>query len=174
MNQPAKDVTALTGDALFQALISDVPIVVDNRKARKKAKHTNSQTSAKGPKLNGKDARAELEKLTEEQRLRNIIRGLPDREWQPIAVVLMIQDTTCLTCGARTSAPFCEVPMLKIRRRRKDKSKATAYVRLDHRIPAIHAKLLRKIQHQHRFVYTCAECFEETNENSSPDERSLI
>lgn len=170
-----KDVTQLTGDALFQALISDAPIVVDNRKARKKAKASSSAERAKPGtrKLNGKDARTELEKLSEEQRLRNIVSGMPDREYTPVAVVLLIQDTTCLTCGERYSAPFCEVPMLKLRRKRKDLSRATIYVRLDHRIPAIHSKLLRKIQHQHKFVYTCAHCFEETSELTAPDERSL-
>lgn len=162
MTEP-RDVTALTGADLFAALLSDTPIKVDNRKHKKKVRASGS-TTTKGPKLNGKDARDELEKLTEAARLKRIVQGLPDREFRPIAIVLFIQDTTCLTCGSHASAPFCEVPMLKLRRKRRDDSKATVYVRLDHRIPPIHSKLIRKIQHQHKFVYTCAHCFEETPE----------
>jgi hypothetical protein len=155
-----RDVTALTGADLFAALLSDTPIKVDNRKHKKKARASGGKPA--GPKLNGKDARAELEKLSEEARLRRIIQGMPDREWKPVAVILMVQENTCLTCGSHTSAPLCEVPMLKLRRKRRDDSKATVYVRLDHRIPAIHSKLIRKIQRNHKFIYSCQHCFEET------------
>jgi hypothetical protein len=158
----AKDITSLTGADLFAALISSEKVVVDNRKKKGKPSTTPKAKSTPSlPRLNG-DAREEMEKLSEEKRLRNLISGMPDREWKPIGISLMIQQNTCLTCGSFSSAPLCEVPMLKLRKKNRDDSKATIYVRLDHRIPAIHAKLPRRIQRNHKFIHSCEACFEET------------
>jgi hypothetical protein len=156
------DITSLRGADLLAALTSSTPVKVENKRGRKKAAKAANGSPAKA-RTNG-TAPADLLTPIERDKLliRRLVEGMPDREWIPLSIDLLVHVTTCLGCGGHFESPHCEVPMLRVKSRRKNALESVRYIRLDSRIPNIHRKLPKRIQRQQRFTYTCPHCFEET------------
>lgn len=162
-NEPKPlDITSLRGADLLAALTSNTPVKVDNRRGRPKTINGSGKLPAKN-KTAREAAAAEESPVDRDRRLiKRLIEGLPDREWIPTSIDLLVHVTTCLGCGSHFESPHCEVPMLRVKSRRKNALESVRYIRLDSRIPNIHTKLPRRIQRQQRFTYTCPTCFQES------------
>lgn len=159
---PPLDITNLRGSDLLAALTSAQPVEVNNKRGRKKSAKATTNGSPAKTKTNG-TAPADLLSPVERDKLliKRLVEGMPDREWIPLSIDLLVHVTTCLGCGSHFESPHCEVPMLRVKSRRKNALESIRYIRLDSRIPNIHRKLPRRIQRQQRFTYTCHCCFEE-------------